>query len=294
MAASVLAVAALLYGGLVGVARSRIEKGDQSAFFAPRADENRPLVVAHQGGELLRPSNTMVAFRHAVELGADVIDTDLHRTADGVLVLLHDETVDRTSDGTGAVRDLTLAELQGLDFGHDFTLDDGATYPYRGQGHGIVTVEELFAAFDDGTRFGIEIKQTGPEAATELCALIRAASYEDRVLVSSFAQPNMDVFRSACPDVATSATEAEVRTFYLLHRAGLNGLATPRYEALQVPERAAGLLLLSEGFVASAHAWGVAVVPWTIDDPDDLDRMIGLGVDGINTNVPDRLLDRLD
>ena len=291
--AAALATLLVVYLVLVLVARSRVDPGRTHPFFEPRAGEHEPLVFAHQGGELIRPSNTMVAFTHAADLGVDVLDTDMHRTADGVLVLLHDETVDRTSDGTGAVRDLTLDELRQLDFGHTFTTDDGATYPYRGRGLGIVTVEELFTTFDDGTRFGIEIKQTGPEAATELCRTIQRFGYEDRVLVSSFAQPNLDVFRTACPTVATSATEGEVIRFYLAHRLGLNGLVRPAFDALQVPEASSGLRIVSDGFVESAGAWGIPVVPWTINEPDDLDRMIELDVDGINTDVPDRLLERL-
>jgi glycerophosphoryl diester phosphodiesterase len=298
MRAAVLMAVTVVTGmvaGLYTAAWIRSSSIEQAAFFDSTAGDNAdnvPLVFAHQGGELLRPSNTMTAFTHAVELGAQVIDTDLHMTADGELVLVHDETVDRTSDGTGAVRDLTLAELRALDFGYAFITDDGRTFSYRGQGHGIVTVEELFEAFDDH-RFGIEIKQTGPDAATLLCRQIHRFGYEDRVIVSSFTQPNMDVFRRACPEVATSATGSEVRTFYVLHRLGLVGLIDPEYQAFQVPESAGGILILSDGFVADARSRGIAVVPWTINGPELMDRLIALGVDGINTDRPDRLLARL-
>ena len=280
------------YLALWVTARFLIEGRERAAFFVGDRFDERPLVVAHQGGELLRPPNTMVAFRHADELGADILDTDVQRTADGVLVLLHDETVDATSDGTGPVGDLTLAELRELDFGHRFTTDDGATFPYRGRGHGIVTVEELFDEMSDGRRFGIEMKQIGAEGAAELCRLIEDFGYEDRVLVSSFGQDTMDRFRTECPDVATSATEGEVRVFYYLHRAGLNGLVEPSYDALQVPERSAGRLVVSQDFVDDAADWGVPVIPWTIDEPEDMDRLLDLGVAGLNTNRPDLLIDR--
>lgn len=284
----------LVYLLLATAARSRIEARPLHPFFQAHTGDNQPLVFAHQGGELLSPGNTMIAFTRAADLGADVLDTDLHRTADGVLVLLHDETVDRHSNGVGAVRDLTLDELTPLDFGYAFTADNGATHPFRGQGHGIVTLEQLFTTFDDGIRFGIEIKQTGPEAAVELCAMVRRFGYENRVLVSSFTQPNLDVFRRACPEVATSATRAEVIRFHLAHRMGLNGLVTPDYDAFQVPLAWSRLSIVDNGFLNSANAWGVPVVPWTINDPDDLDRLIGSGVAGINTDLPDVLLDRLD
>ncbi|MDH3296219.1 MAG: glycerophosphodiester phosphodiesterase, partial [Acidimicrobiia bacterium] len=262
---------------LVALLTSRLDTApiDRPPFFAARDGEHEPLVFAHQGGEALAPSNTMVAFTNATVLGADVLDADLHLTADGVPVLIHDTTVDRTSDGSGAVADLTLAELRALDVGYRFTTDGGDTYPFRGRGVGIVTVEELFAQFPDG-RFNIEIKRTAPEAATVFCDSIRRFGREDQVVVSSFGQDNMDAFRSACPEVATAATEDEVRSFYILHRLGLTGLVgglgDPPYQSLQVPEYDGDRLILSEGFVAAARALGLPVVPWTINDAADLER----------------------
>jgi glycerophosphoryl diester phosphodiesterase len=209
-------------------------------------------------------------------------------------VLIHDETVDRTSDGTGAVADMTLAELQELDFGYWFTTDDGATYPYRGQGHGIVTLEGLFSTFDGGIRFGLEIKQASTEAAVDMCNTIVAHGYQDRVLVSSFSQETMDVFRETCPDVATSATEGEVAVFFIIHKLDLIECLRPDYEALQVPETQYGITILSQRFVDDAHSLGLGVIPWTIDDPEDMARIDGLGVEGINTNRPDLLVGLAD
>ena len=286
--------ASLVVSTALAVLASGAEAQESVPFFAPREGEHRLLVVAHQGGELIRPSNTMVAFEHADELGSDVLDADVHRTADGELVLIHDETVDRTSDGTGAVADMTLAELQELDFGYWFTTDGGATYPYRGQDHDIVTLEELFSTFDDGIRFGLEIKQTGTEVAVGLCDAIVAHGYEDRVLVSSFDQESMEVFRETCPDVATSATEEEVVTFFVLHKLNLTDCLRPDYEALQVPETQYGITLLSQRFVDDAHALGLGVIPWTIDDPEDMTRIDSLEVEGINTNRPDLLVEQAD
>ena len=107
-------------------------RADEMAFF--RNLENRPLVIAHQGGEHLHPSNTMMAFQHAVDLGVDVLEMDIHSTSDGALVTIHDETVDRTTDGSGLVSALTLDEIKALDAGHYWTDDDGASYRFRDQG----------------------------------------------------------------------------------------------------------------------------------------------------------------
>ena len=215
---------------------------------------------------------------------------DMHMTKDGVLVLMHDQTVDRTTDGTGAIRDLTLAEVQRLDAGYRFSADEDTTFPYRGQGLTVPTLEELFKTFPD-KRFGIEIKQTEPVAtAQRFCALTRQYGMQDKVLVSSFRQENMDAFRAECPEVATSATEKEVRLFYVLHRLGLSDLLPPVYNSFQVPEKSGGIHLLTPRFVTAAHRRGLAVQPWTINETEDLRRILALGVDGINTDNPDRLL----
>jgi glycerophosphoryl diester phosphodiesterase len=258
-------------------------------WFTARAGENKPLVFAHQGAENLWPSNTLFAFQHAAEMGVDVLDMDMHMTKDGALVLMHDQTVDRTTDGTGAIRDLTLDEIQHLDAGYRFSADEGKTHPYRGQGLTVPTLEELFQTFPD-KRFGIEIKQTEPVAtAQRFCALIRQYNMQDKVLVSSFRQENMDAFRAECPEVATSATENEVRLFYVFFRLGLSDLLTPGYNSFQVPEESGGIHLLTPRFVAAAHRRGLAVQPWTINETEDLKRILALGVDGINTDNPDRL-----
>jgi glycerophosphoryl diester phosphodiesterase len=283
-----LAIAAIT-GAIYGVAVLTARPMPPHPWFAARAGEHVPLVFAHQGGENLRPSNTMLAFQHAVDLGADVLDTDLHMTKDGALVLMHDETVDRTTDGVGAIRHMTLAELKRLDAGYRFSTDGGRTFPYRGKGSAVPTLEELFQAFP-GKRFGIEIKQTPPAVAVPFCALIRRYNMQDRVLVSGFRQANMDAFRQECPEVATSATEDEVRLFFILSTLGLSAAISPNYQSLQVPEYSGQIHVLTPRFIAAAHSRGLAVQPWTIDEEADLRRVLSLGVDGINTNYPDRLL----
>jgi glycerophosphoryl diester phosphodiesterase len=272
------------------VARLLASPAPAHPWFESRPHDNQPLVMAHQGSENLWPSNTLLAFENSVALGVDVIDTDMHITRDGALVLIHDTTVDRTTDGTGAVRDLTLAEIKQLDAGYAFTLDDGATYPYRGQGLTIPTLEELFESFPE-MRLGIEIKQADPiPTAEQFCAVIRQFGMQDQVLVSSFRQANMDAFREVCPEVATSATEDEVRLLYIFFRLGLADVLTPKYHSLQVPEWSGNIHLLTQGFVNAAHRRGLAVQPWTINELEDMQRILALGVDAINTDNPDLLL----
>ncbi len=260
------------------------------AWFATQPGDHRPLVLAHQGGEGLWPSNTLFAFQKAAQAGADVLDTDTHMTKDGVLVLMHDETIDRTTDGTGAIRDLALAEIKQLDAAYDFSTDEGKTHPYRGQGITVPTLEELFQAFPD-KRFGIEIKQTKPiETAKRFCALIHQYNMQDKVLVSSFRQENMDAFRKECREVATSATENEAKLFYVLNLLGLTRAFTPNYSSFQIPEESGGIQVLTPQFIDAARERNLPIVPWTINEEADLKRIVELGVEGINTDYPTRLL----
>jgi glycerophosphoryl diester phosphodiesterase len=170
-------------------------------------DLPRPLVMAHQGGEELWPSNTMYAFERAVALGVVVLEMDLHVTADGALVLIHDETVDRTTDGTGVVEQMTLAEVKALDAGHYWTADGGQTFPFRGQGITIATLEELFQTFPD-MPMNIEIKLVENTPIVEpFCQLIRQYGKQDQILVASFHEDAMAEFRAVCPEVATSTSQ---------------------------------------------------------------------------------------
>ena len=258
------------------------------AFF----ESDRPMVIAHQGGEGLRPSNTLIAFENAVDLGVDVLEMDVHSTSDGTLVLIHDDTVDRTTDGSGRVKELTLAELQQLDAGDYWTPDDGATYPYRGQGVRIPTLEEIVTAFPE-MKYNIEIKQVDPSIAVPLCKLLRHYGLTDRALVASFHPTAMNEFRAACPEVATSMVEDEIRPFFILNTVFLGALYSPPGTAFQVPEYSGNLHVLTPRFVRGAQRNNVAVHPWTIDDPADMARFLDMGVDGIITDRPDLMLELL-
>lgn len=174
----------------------------------------RPLNMAHQGGAGLAPSNTIVAFRNALKVGADGLELDVHATKDGEVVVTHDDTVDRTTDGTGAVKDFTLAELKKLDAGYRFTPDNGQTYPYRGQGITIPTLREVLAEFPD-QRINIEIKQSEPPIESKVLEVIDEMGMRDMVLVVSFDDAVMKWFREMAGDIAVGATENEIRTFVI-------------------------------------------------------------------------------
>jgi glycerophosphoryl diester phosphodiesterase len=274
----------LVYLALALIARPRASH----PFF--QAVPDGVLVIAHQGGDGLWPSNTRYAFERAVALGVDVLEMDVHASADGALVVIHDDTVDRTTDGRGAVVELTLAELQALDAGHDWSPERrGESFPYRGLGMAIPTLDELLAAFPD-TPMVIEIKPDSEGVAEQLCDALRGRGRTDDTMVGSFHPRALVAFRRACPEVATSAAPDEARNAFVTSFAYLGAVYTPPTEALQVPEYQGSLHVVTERFVRTAHAKNVDVQVWTVNELDDMERLIALGVDGIITDRPDRTL----
>jgi glycerophosphoryl diester phosphodiesterase len=249
----------------------------------------KPRVIAHRGGRGLWPENTLYAFEHAAALGVDVLEMDLRRTADGEIVALHDDTVDRTTDGQGPVGTFTLAQLKQLDAGYRFTADDGASYPFRGQGISIPTLREVLEALPDA-RLNLEMKPGDPGMAAPLCQLIGAQRAQQRVVVAAIDQAAMDMFRAGCPEVATAATKDEVVSFVRLSKLYVHALHRPAAHALQIPERVGDLDLLTEGFLRDAAQFNLKVEVWTVNEPQDMQRLLAMGVDGIMTDFPDRLL----
>lgn len=253
------------------------------------------MVIAHQGGEWLRPSNTLVAFDHAMELGVDVLEMDIHQTKDNVIILMHDDTVDRTTDGSGTITELSFAEIRELDAGYYWTDDDGATYPYRGQGIQVPTLEEMFQRYPD-MRMNIEIKQETPSMVRPFCQLIRDYNMEDKILVGTFHQATVEEFREVCPDVLTSMVEPEIQHFFGLNTAFLGALFQAPGTAFQVPLTSSLPIIgevdvVTERFIRAAHSHNIQVHAWTINETAEMERLIALGIDGIITDRPDLLLE---
>jgi len=253
-------------------------------------DLGQPLVIAHRGGAGLWPENTLYSFQRAAATGVDILETDMHSTADGALVLIHDPTVDRTTNGSGRVNHLTLNQLKALDAGYYWSEDGGCTFPCRGQGITVPTVEEVFSAFPE-IRLNIDIKQVRPSVAGRLCRLILDFGMAERVMVASFNSSVLGEFRRLCPAVATSAGRSEVRLFYAL------SLLSPRATflpagcyALQVPVARKGLRVITNRLLISARLRNLQVHAWTVNSGPQMEWLLRLGVDGIVTDYPDRLL----
>jgi glycerophosphoryl diester phosphodiesterase len=233
----------------------------------------------------------MLAFRGAVEMGYRYLETDLHATRDGALVLIHDDTLERTTDGSGPVWEHTLAELKRFDAAYHFSPDGGRTYPCRGQGVTVPTLEEVLEAFPEA-RLNVEIKQESPPAVQAVVDFIEKRGLQDRLLVASFRDRVVQEFRRRSGGhIATSAARGEARLFWLASRLRLERLLRVPYDALQVPARYGSRTVVDRRFVEAAHRRGLQVHVWTVDEPEEMRGLLSLGVDGLMSDRPDLLLE---
>ena len=244
---------------------------------------DRPLVFAHRGGALLAPENTMPALDNGLALGADGLEIDVQLSRDGVPVVIHDRTLDRTTDQRGPVNALTAAELARVDAGYHFTRH--GAQPFRGQGIGVTTLDAVLAKHR--TRIILEMKGGEPELARAVGASIKKANALDRICVGSFYQPSIDTLRAEHPEIVTSASQREAR--WMLHRSWVRWPFTSKrkYCAFQVPERAGRMRVVSPAFVRHVHREDHAIQVWVVNDPADMHRLFDWGVDGIISDVPD-------
>jgi glycerophosphoryl diester phosphodiesterase len=280
--------------------------------------DRTPLNFAHQGGAKEAPSNTLYAFKRALKKGADVLEMDVHATSDRQLVVLHDSTADRTTNGTGRIDSMTLAQVKQLDAAYWWspgTVDCHSTVPgecdwvFRGVATGqkkppggysandfkIPTLVEVLQTFP-GVYLNIEIKETAPETVPyerELAELLGAYGRGDDTIVVSFLDNATESFKAAAtvfaPNVSTATGTVETAAFYGTAENALPGAPNPRYQALQVPIVFEGIQVVDQDFVDNAKANGLAVHVWTIDDADEMAWLLDLGVNGIMTDVPSTL-----
>lgn len=258
-----------------------------------RADDPDVLNIAHRGGRGLAPEGTLTAFENASRLDVDMFEYDIHITKDGHLVVSHDATVNRTTDGVGWINRMTLEEVQALDAGYNF-IDTKGHYSYRDQGVYIPTVAEVFERFPN-MRHLIEIKDTNDvalyeTAIQELWHLIQEYKMEDNVLVGSFNHDIIERFEAVTwGQIPIGAGEDEVRQFVTMHIPYLNGLAESNVDSLQLPTRAEGYDLTKENMIKGAKERNISLYYWTINDEQTMRELIAKGVDGIITDYPDRL-----
>jgi glycerophosphoryl diester phosphodiesterase len=268
--------------------------------------ERRVLNFAHQGGAREAPSSTLLAMRQALATGAHALELDVHATADRQLVVSHDATVDRTTNGAGAIASLRLEELQVLDNAYWWVPGEvvapgrpDAEYALRGRAPldpslRIATLREVLEEFPD-VFLNLDIKQTAPavEPYEEVLAgLLHDFGRRDDVIVASFHDAASASFATFAPDIARSYGTTGTALFLGAVR---DGKEPPVGDgrAFQVPTEFLGMTIVDEAFVAAAHRHGIAVHVWTIDEPGEMARLLDLGVDGIMSDRPSVLADLL-
>ena len=287
----VVGSAALLSGAWLATYKWPVEKRPQRAFY--RADDPEILNIAHRGGRGLAPEGTIAAFDQAMKLNVDMFEYDTHITKDGHLVVIHDPTVDRTTNGTGRVNNMTLAEIQSLDAGYNF-VDETGEYSFRGKGVYIPTVEEVFQRYPN-MRHLIEMKDTNAvrlyeDVIQELWRLIRENNMENHVMVGSFNHDINERFEAVTwGQIPIGAGESAVRSFVKKHVPYLNGLAASTVDSLQLPVEQEGYDLATNNIIQSAKKRNISIYYWTINDEMKMRELIAKGVDGIITDYPDRL-----
>jgi glycerophosphoryl diester phosphodiesterase len=242
----------------------------------------RPIVLAHRGGGGLAPENTLAAFDNGLSFGSDGIELDVHLARDGIAVVIHDPTIDRTTDGSGAVADVDAEGLAAFDAGYRFTRD--GSYPWRGRGCRIPRLRDVLARVACPAL--IELKTPAPELAAAVVDDVRAAGADDRVLIGSFHTAALDAIRARAPHLRRGADREAILAL-------ANVVPSPDrssaigFHSFQVPEAFSGERIVTPEFVRRAHALGADVIVWTVDRAEDVRRLLDWGVDGIITDRPD-------
>jgi len=247
----------------------------------------RPRLFGHRGAAGVAPENTLPSFERAVRDGAGYLELDVHATRDGVVVVIHDPTLERTTDGAGAVRELTFEELRRHDAGCRFE-SDGA-YPFRGRGIRVPALEELLDAFPD-VPLNIEIKQTEPAIESRVVALLERKRALARTLLAAEEDAIMRRVRAHAPEAATSASYGEAHDFFERCFAARFAGYAPVARALQIPARIGEVELVTAATVAAAHRHGIEMHVWTVNEEREMERLLDLGVDGVMSDFPERLV----
>jgi glycerophosphoryl diester phosphodiesterase len=237
------------------------------------------LNIAHRGGGDLAPEATLTGFQNAVAVGADVLELDVHSTSDGIIVCMHDSTVDRTTDGTGSIREMTFAQLRQLDAGYHFTPDDGATYPYRGQGVVVPTLQEVLEGFSDQF-FIMEIKQADPPIVDPVLATVDEWLEPDQLLLGSATDGILEQIREQRPDILTYYGTGEMILLVTMTEEQEDDYVAPARFAIPPAE------VIGEDFMDRVRRFDLQVYPWTVNEASEMEQLITQGVDGIITDDP--------
>ena len=246
------------------------------------------LLGAHRGGGGAWPENTLYAFTEAAKKYPEILlEGDLQLSEDGHVVLIHDKTVDRTTEGTGAVKDLTLAQLKALDAAYDFSPDNGKTFPLRGKGITIPTLDELLEALPKRP-FLLELKDGETITASSL-EVMKKHQAENRILLASFNPERMNQVRTLAPNMATCYDMNNAMGMLQALRKGDWDAYTPAARVLSLPKKYVRIFKLTPEEIGKIRKKGIMVQVHTLNTPESIQQYIDMGVDSILTDFPERL-----
>ncbi len=256
-------------------------------------DNSAIRVFAHRGASKEFPENTLQAFRRAAGLNVDFIEVDIRFTRDERFALIHDGSIGRTTNGSGKVSDYSMHELKEFDAAYYFTKDGGLTYPSRGKGISMMSLDELFETFPH-QKIDIDIKDKNPDQIKKLVEVIEKYNASDRIIAASKYLANLKALRKLRPQITTAFSISETFFLYSLHKFGFLFLDIPfKGSVLQIPETYGSFRLVTESFLKELHGRGIELHVWTINIGKDMKRLIEIGVDGIMTDDPALLLKAL-
>ena len=252
-------------------------------FFTP----GLPRAFGHRGCAGTHPENTLEAFAAAAAIGIEYLELDIHMTRDGEIVVSHDDHLERTCGRAGLIREMTYAELAAADAGRMFTLD-GVTFPFRHKGIRVPRLAEVLAAFPK-LRIEIEVKQIAPSVVAPMLAVIDRAAMRRNVFVASEHQPPLDEVRKLAPEIPTNFSYFETGEFFqaMVSR----DIYHPPGDALQVPREYGSWQIITPDSVEFAHRIGLEVHVWTVNEAAEMEELLDMGVDGLISDYPRRLLD---
>jgi len=245
---------------------------------------NRPLVFGHRGAAGQAPENTLPSFALARALGADVFELDVHASSDGVICVMHDPDLERTTNGEGLLRSQTWSQLQKLDAGYRFTRD-GVDFPYRGHGVRIPSLETLLRTFPD-VPCNMEIKQEDPAIVEEVVRVVERCDAAGRVILAAEHDSIMATIRRHAGDMVTSFATLEAMDFFSRVQSGNFDGYHPAGSALQIPPRFGEVELVTADSLAAARRFNLEVHVWTINQREEMEELVGLGVDAIMSDLP--------
>ncbi len=257
----------------------------QTTFF------DTPMYIgAHRGGGDLWPESTELAYKECIAAWPDIVlEADVHETKDGHVVVMHDKTVDRITNGEGPIGELTLEEARALDAGYDFTKDKGTTFPHRGKGLQILTLAEAFAIAPD-SRWLVETKD-GPNIMEKALAVIKEAGMESRVLLASFQPKHMTYAREHAPHIARCFDLQNAPALLGALRGGDWDAYDPPAQCVSLGKRMVGQTQITSEELAKLKTKGIYSQVHTLNKREEIDHYLAMGFDSILTDRPDILAD---